>query len=139
MTITVDDSTVHCGAIRHLCATKRTAQITAATLALRDAGWTVVGPASGLGYRRPLALPGERMCQPLDGSLADQRAQGFTVWRHDGSINPDTGVGPRTAARAITIDACAGLPLLVTEERGDVAEAREIIEWYIGSIVQANP
>ena len=98
------------------CATPRDAQLTAARAALGYEGWKVRGLASTDGNRRPLILPGEAMMAPLDGARSDERAQGFAASR-DGA--------------ALTIDACAGLPVLVTVERGDTAEARAIIARYL--------
>lgn len=135
MTITLDNKTVHDsndGSIYH-CATRRTAQIRAAKLALQERGWRISGVGTDDGIRRPLLLAGEKMCQPLDGSLSDQRAQGFTAWR---SADPQVSSWVMSDDM-ITIDACAGLPLVMIRERGDTAEAREIIEWYIEPIVKA--
>ena len=132
MTTTIDGSIVYeqrdtdegTERITHTCATRRVAQILAIELELRDAGWTVRGLASSDQPRRPLILAGEAMCWPLDGRRSDERAQGFSARR-----SPDV-----RGTDVITVDACAGLPLLVLAERGDTAEARRIIEWHLGPL-----
>lgn len=138
MTITTDNLMVHeqrdGEVITHACATRRVAQVTAAKLALRAAGWHVDGVGTTDGNRRPLALPGERAGQLLDGSLSDQRAIGFTAWRiSDERVRAGDSASARTADAVLRVDACAGLPLLVTEDRGDTAAAREIVAWYLGA------
>ncbi|MGN6107218.1 MAG: hypothetical protein ACTHU0_19075 [Kofleriaceae bacterium] len=126
--VTVDGNIVHeqrAGEQRvHRCATHRVAQVLAARLELEAAGWSVEGPSTTDGMRLPLVLPGEPMGQALDGSRADARAQGFTAFRG--------GSGRRSALDVLRIDACAGLPLLVLEDRGDTAEAISTVRWHLG-------
>lgn len=127
-TITIDDTRVHVQRdsgtgverITHHCATRRVAQILAAELELRAAGWTISGPSSTDGFRRPLLLPGESMGAVLDGSRSDERAQGFTA--------------SRRGTDRITVDACAGMLPLVLAEIGDTADARRVIEWHLGAL-----
>lgn len=126
-TITITDSTVHVQResateterSTYRCTTRRVAQVLAAELELRASGWAVRGPCSQYPFRRPLLLLGEKMGVPLDGALADDRAQGFTARRGDA---------------VIVLDACAGMPALVLSEYGDTTEARRIAEWHLGSL-----
>jgi len=97
-------------------ATQRSAEVYAAVESLRYAGWSVRGPASSDGFRRPLLLRDEPFNSPLTGSRADQRAQGFTATR-----GPDV----------LTVDACAGLEVLHLVDVGDTAEAKTIIEGFL--------
>lgn len=112
------------------CATPRVAQIRAAICELMAEGWTVRGVSTTDDNRRPLLLPGEKTFQLVDGSKSDQRAQGFIAWRKSTQIGP---FSDRAAADCIRVDACAGLPLLVTLDRGDTEGARRIIEWHLNS------
>lgn len=127
-TITIDGITVYeqrgTECITHTCVTRRVAQILAAELELREAGWTVTGIGSADGPRRPRLLPGERMNEPMDGLRSDERAQGLTIRR-----GLDLG-----GTDVLTVDACAGLPPVVLAERGDTAEARRIVEWHLGPL-----
>lgn len=128
MTVTIDNATVYqqyeangeSTRIVHHCATRRVAQILAATLELQSAGWSTCGLSTRDGARRPLLLAGERIGALLDGSLSDQRAQGFTASCGD--------------AGSITVDACAGMPTIALAEYGDTTEARRIIEWHLGPL-----
>jgi hypothetical protein len=122
ITVTVDDRTVYEQGVNmrivHTCATRRVAQVLAATIALRVNGWVVV-PISTSSYPRlPLLLPGEEFRQLLDGSLSDLRAQGFSASRGGGVLR---------------VDACAGMSLRIVGASGDPTEALEICHWYLGS------
>lgn len=110
----------------HRCATRRVAELAAATSALRAAGWTVRGPDTRAGWRRPLLLAGERCGEPLDGARSDERCQGLVIFRGGGvdATSPD----------ALVIDACAGLPLAVIEDRGVTTAARAIVALYLGPL-----
>jgi hypothetical protein len=103
--------------IVHHCATRRVAQVLAAELELRLAGWTIVGLSSADHPRRPLLLPGEKMGWPLDGTRSDERAQGFTARRGEDTL---------------VVDTCAGMPTLILAERGAATKARRIVEWHVG-------
>jgi hypothetical protein len=125
-TVTIDGNIVYqqrvlaSGKVEHItntCATRRVAQVHAATIALRSKGWGVSSIGSSDKPCRPLLLPGEKMAQPLDGALSDQRAQGFVA---------------RRGADQLGVDACAGMPLMFFGQLGDPSEAIEICHWYIG-------
>lgn len=110
----------------HECYTGRVAQVLAARLALENAGWRVYSPCSGHKMRKPLLLPGERMHQPLDGSLSDERAQGFEANFGGYTYN--------LPAAILIVDACAGMPWHILVESGDrkiTAEAIAIISKYL--------
>ena len=98
-------------------ATQRTAEVYAVVEMLRSAGWSVRGPGSGDGFRRPLLLARESMMTALDGAKADLRAQGFAASR---------------GSSALTVDACAGLDVVILHQQGDVAEALALVETYLG-------
>ena len=103
--------------ITHTCATRRVAQVLAATTALRAKGWSTSGLGSGDEPRLPLLLAGEKMGLPLDGLLSDFRAQGFVARRGEDRLG---------------VDACAGMPLRFFGQHGDTTEAIEICHWYLG-------
>lgn len=116
-TTVIGNTTTEPNTITH--ATEREAQLYAARRELEAAGWSVRGPASSDGHRRPLLLPGESMRTPLDGRRSDERAQGLCAWSPIGTI---------------CVDACAGLPIVVLWDEGDTASAREILAHYLGSL-----
>lgn len=105
--------------IIHRCASRRVAQVLAAVLELRAAGWAIGGLSTSDHPRLPLLLPGERMMTPLDGRRSDERAQGFVATRGDDRI---------------TVDACAGMAPHVIYECGDTVEVRRIVEWHMGPL-----
>lgn len=127
-TITIDGTTVHVQRASdeqtevtvHHCATRRVAQVTAAELELRAAGWRITGLSTTDQPRRPLLLPGERLGASLDGARSDERAQGFAA--------------RRGSADLLVVDACAGLHPIVLAELGDTAEARRVVEWHLGPL-----
>ena len=105
--------------IIHTCFSRRVAQVYAAILELRDAGWTISGLGTSDRLRLPLLLPGERMGTLLDGSRSDARAQGFVATR---------------AGDLLNVDACAAMAPRVFDERGDPREARRLVEWHLGML-----
>lgn len=124
MDITIVGNTVTAAHAIHHCATRRVAELQAARLDLIAHGWRVGELSSQDRPRRPLKLPGERMMTWLDGSLADERAQGLVAWRGPSRYDATTD--------EIVVDACAGLPLLVLSQRGEVAEALAIVRRWLG-------
>lgn len=99
------------------CATRRVAQVFAATTALRGDGWIVSPIRSSDRPRLPLMLPGERIGRLLDGALSDRRAQGFVARRGDSVLG---------------VDACAGMPTRFFDQSGDISDAIEMCHWYLG-------
>src|SRR5690606_20410574 len=110
----------------HRCATRRVAELAAATSALRAAGWAVRGPDTPAGWRRPLLPAGERSRQPLDGARSDARCEALVIFRGGGV--------DETSPDALVIDACAGLPLAVIDDRGVTTTARAIVALYLGPL-----
>ena len=103
--------------------TRRGAEVYAARRALEIAGWRVRLPRWEDGFRLPIVLPGER--QPLDGSLADQRATGFVA------SEPETGA-------ELAVDASVGESLLFLRDIGNTDAAKELVTRYLGPKEQ-NP
>lgn len=113
--------------MRHTFATARTAQVHHCIELVRAAGWRVehLGQRHH-GWRRPWLLSDEKMMTPLDGGLADERAQGFTARLGTQAVKPDDPT--------IVIDACAGLPVRVLFEQGDTTVVRGIVTQILGEI-----
>lgn len=103
-----------------VCVTRRAAEVRVAMAELEAIGWRTCYPVILSHFRRPIgattsAAPGH----PFDAAYVDAHALGFTAHARGES-----------GAHA-TVDACAGLPVLLVNVRGDIDEVREVVAKWL--------